>query len=88
MGRGRKGVINQSKIKAKNACERHREQDKPVFFLRLKQNRSKPADFVLSDGAMTALRQMKPCEVANNYTCEHINLVCLHKREEYLKFTV
>ena len=37
MGRGRKGVINQSKIKSNNACERHREQDKPVFFLGLKK---------------------------------------------------
>ena len=37
MGRGRKGVINQSKIKANNACERHREQDKPVFLLGLKK---------------------------------------------------
>ena len=37
MGRGRKGVINQSKIKANNACERHREQGKPVFLLGLKK---------------------------------------------------
>ena len=65
MGRGRKGVINQSKIKAINVCERHREQDKPVFSLGLKKNRSKPADFVSYDGAMTAFRQMKPSEVAN-----------------------
>ena len=65
MGRGRKGVINQSKIKANDACERYREQDKPVFLVRLKKDRSKPADFVLSDGTMTALRQMKPSEVAN-----------------------
>jgi len=28
MGRGRKGVINQTKIKSNNACERHREQEK------------------------------------------------------------
>ena len=66
MGRGRKGVINQIKIKANNACERYREKDKPVFLLGLrKKNRSKPADFVSSDGTMTALRQMKPSEVAN-----------------------
>ena len=65
MGRGRKGVINQSKIKAINAYERHREQDKPVFLLGLNKYRSKPADFVLSDGTMTALRQMKPSEVIN-----------------------
>ena len=65
MGRGRKGVINQTKIKGNNACERHREQEKHVFFLGLKKNRSKPADFVLSDGTMAALRQMKPSEVAN-----------------------
>ena len=64
MGRGRKGVINQSKIKANNACERHREQDKPVFLLGLKKNRSKPADFVLSDGTMTALRQMDRRELS------------------------
>ena len=62
MGRGRKGVINQSKIKANNTCKRLREQEKPLFFLGLKKNRSKPADFVLSDGTMAALRQMKPSE--------------------------
>jgi len=37
MGRGRKGVINQSKTKANKTCERHREQDKPVFLLGLKK---------------------------------------------------
>ena len=65
MGRGRRGVINQSRIKGNNNCDRYREQDKNLFLIGLKKNRPKPADIVLSDGDMEALRQMKPSEVAN-----------------------
>ena len=37
MGRGRSGIINQSKKKGYHSCERHREEDKNMVTVGIKK---------------------------------------------------
>ena len=64
MGRGHKGVINQSKIKGNNTCERHREEDKPMFLIGLKKKRANLAVVDLPEDFLNELRQMNPSVLA------------------------
>ena len=40
MGRGRSGIINQSKTKGYHSCERHREQDKNMVTVGVKKKKT------------------------------------------------
>ena len=58
MGRGRRGVINQSKTKGNHSCERHREEDKNLFTVGVKKNKPKKAGFEISEVFLAELRKM------------------------------
>ena len=62
MGRGRRGIINQSKTKGYHSCTRHREEDKKMVTVGLKK--PKKPGFEISEDFLAELRKIDQSEVA------------------------
>ena len=65
MGRGRKGVTNQSIKKCLITYKGQREEDEKMVFYGLQKNKPRKQGFEISEDFLTQLRKMNQGQLAN-----------------------
>ena len=65
MGRGRRGIINQSKTKGRHSYDRHREEEQKTIIVGLKNKPKKPG-FEITEDFLAELRKMDQSLLAKN----------------------